>query len=108
MAVSWRLKTYLAKEHGIFRAVDLRKKIAEETRIQISNQQVCNLLNGKPRSIRLKTIEIICTALNCKLSDFCEVKPGKVSSDHLRKLSFENTTHKARSKSAFPEPRDYE
>lgn len=108
MAVNWRLKTYLAKSHNIFKAADLRRKIIEETNIQISKQQICNLLNGKPKSIKLKTIEVICTALNCKLSDFCEVKFGKIKSDRLKKLSFETTTYKARCKSNLPNPRDYE
>lgn len=107
MAVNWRLKTYLAKEHGIFKAVDLRAKIIEKTNIQISLQHICGLLSGKPKSIKLKTIEILCSALDCSLSDFLEVKPGKVFSEQLRKLSFENTPHSVRAKSNFPDPKDY-
>jgi len=108
MAVNWRLKTYLVKNHNIHKAVEFRQKIIDETNIQISKQQICNLLNGKPKSIKLKTIEVICTALDCNLSDFCEIKPGKIKSEKLKKLSFENTTYGARSKSNFPEPKDYE
>lgn len=107
MAVNWHLKTYLAKQHGIFRATDLRAKIIEKTNIQISSQQICNLFNGKPKCVKLKTVEILCTALDCRLSDFCEVKPGKIRSEHLRKLSFETTPYSTRSKSNFPDPGDY-
>lgn len=107
MAINWHLKTYLAQKHGIFRAIDLRRKVIEKTNIQISKQQICNLFNNKPKSLKLKTIEIICTALDCQLSDFCNVKTGKIHSKNLRKLSFENTPHKMRGKNSFPDPKDY-
>lgn len=107
MAIQWRLKT-LAAERGIYRAKDLQRKITEATGVIISLQNVCNLLKGKPQSIRLHTVEIICTALDCKMADFCNVSPKKFDVDKIRKLSFENTPHKARGKSSFPEPKDYD
>ena len=106
--MSWRLKTYLATRHGIFKATELRKKIIAETNIAISLQNLCNLLNGKPQALRLRTIEILCTALACELSDFCQVRAGKVKSEGLRKLSFQNTPYKVRAKSQFPDPTDYD
>ena len=112
MAISWRLKTYLATQHGIFSAVDLQRKIITTTGVIISVQNLRAYLNEKPKLIPLKTIELICTALRCDLSAFCEVKPqprtpGKP--EQPRKLSFHNTPIKKRaSGQLFPDPTHYE
>ena len=106
MAIQWKLKT-LASSKGIYRAKDLQRKITETTGVIISLQNICNLLKGKPASIKLKTIVIICTALDCKMKDFCTISPGKFEIENVRKLSFRNTPHKARGKSEFPDPKDY-
>lgn len=107
MAISWHLKT-LASKKGIFRAKDLQRRIAERTGVLVSLQNVCNLLNAKPQSVKLRTIEIICTALDCKMNDFCEITPGKFDNSKTKKLSFKNTPQSTRGKSDFPNPEDYE
>jgi DNA-binding Xre family transcriptional regulator len=111
MAIHWRLKTYLATQHGIFSAVDLQKKITGSTGVIISAQNLRVYLNGKPKSIPLKTLELICTALQCDLSCFCEVKPKPLPSGKLqpKKLSFHNTPLKKRASGAlFPDPTHYD
>jgi len=107
MAIHWKLRT-LASSRGIYKACELQRRIREKTGIVISLQNLCNLLDKKPLTIKLKTMEIICAGLECDLSDFCEVKPGKFDSSHIRKLSYQNTPHKLRGKNNFPEPKDYE
>lgn len=107
MAIQWRLKT-LAGERGIYRAKDLQKKITQKTGVIISLQNLCNLLKQQPQSVKLQTIEIICTALDCTITDFCSIKPGKYDVGNVRKLSFTNTPHRLRGKSEFPDPKDYE
>ena len=107
MAIQWRLKSLVA-ERGIYRARDLQKKIIQETGVTISLQNLCNLLKEKPKAVRLLTIEILCTALNCSMTDFCKIKAGKYDPQHIRKLSFQNTPHIMRGKSEFPDPKDYE
>ncbi len=109
MAIQWRLKTYLATKHGIFGAVVFQKKIVKQTGVLISIQNLCNYLEKKPKSVRLKTIEIICTALDCELNDFCEVKPkpSEKLTDPPQKLSYKNTPHSKRGISQFPNPKDY-
>ena len=106
MAIHWKLKI-LVSSKGIYRAKDLQRKITEKTGVVISLQNICNLLKGKPATIKLKTIEIICTALDCDMSDICAVSSGKFDADNIRKLSFGNTPHNARGKSEFPDPKDY-
>lgn len=111
MAIHWRLKTYVASQHGIFSAVDLQKKIIQSTGVIISAQNLRMYLNQKPKSIPLKTMELLCTTLQCDLSQFCEVKPkppiqGKLQS---KKLSFHNTPIKKRATGElFPDPTHYE
>lgn len=106
MAITWKLKT-LASSKGIYRARDLQKRIAQKTGVLVSLQNICNLLNGKPQSVKLKTIEIICTTLDCKMSDFCDITAGKFDSSQTRKLSFRNTPQSSRGKADFPDPEDY-
>ena len=106
MAITWKLKT-LASSKGIYRAKVLQRQIILKTGVQISLQNICNLLNDKPQGVKLKTIEIICTTLDCKMTDFCEITPGKYDASDVRKLSFRNTPQNARGKSEFPDPKDY-
>lgn len=97
----------MANEHGIYKAQRLKVKIEQETGVVISLSNIHNYLEKKPVSIRLSTIEVICTALNCNLSDILEITPGRRSLKR-RKLSFKNTPTKNRiKKNAFPNPSDY-
>lgn len=111
MAISWRLKTYLATKHGIFSAVDFQKKIITATSVIISVQNLRAYINDKPKLIPLKTIELICTTLQCELSDFCEVRPQpkNLGKPTPKKLSFHNTPLKKRASGQFfPDPTHYE
>ena len=108
MAVHWRLKTYLATKHGIYGAVCFQKKIAKKTGVLISVQNLCNLLETKPKMLRLETIELLVTALECKLEDFCQITPSEVKPlASLRKLSYQNTPLSKRGVKSFPDPEDY-
>jgi DNA-binding Xre family transcriptional regulator len=111
MAIHWRLKTYLAVQHGIFSSVAFQKKIIESTGVIISAQNLRVYLNQKPKLIPLKTMELICTALQCELSSFCEVKPKSLAQGKIqpKKLSFHNTPLKKRANGErFPDPTHYE
>ena len=111
MAVHWRLKTYLATHQGIFSAVDFQKKVTQATGVIISVQNLRTYLNHKPKLIPLKTMELICTTLQCDLSAFCEIKPSTRSTppSETKKLSFHNTPIKKRTGGQlFPDPSHYE
>lgn len=108
MAIRWRLKTYLSSNHQIFTATQLQRKLIETVGVEISLQNLCNLINKKPASVRLKTMEIICSSLQCELSDFCEIVPKKMDPSSKKKLSPQNTPMKARLKNGFPDPRIYD
>lgn len=106
MSIHWTLKS-LAASKGLYKASAIQRVITEKTGVIISIQNICNLLGNKQQTIRLKTMEVICSALDCTLSDFCIVKPGKFDCTKVRKLSFQTTPHAARGKSSFPDPKDY-
>jgi len=108
MTIKWDLKKYLEKKHSIYSPTDLRKIINQETGITISLQNICNYFNEQPVMIRLETMEIICTALNCNLQDFLKILPSKKQNKATRKLSYKNTPNSKKSISDFPNPADYE
>jgi DNA-binding Xre family transcriptional regulator len=105
--INWRLKTYLATSHGIFDATSLQKRIVKKTGVLISIQNLCNYIDKKPKSIRLKTVELIVTALECKLSDFLEIRPSEITIGETTKLSYQNTPLSKRAISQFPDPKNY-
>ena len=106
MAVHWRLKTYLATKHGIYRINTFQKLIVKKTGVLISAQNLSQYMKS-PKTLRLTTIEILCSALECELSDFCTVGPGTMKPESLRKLSFQNTPLSKRAAKNFPNPSDY-
>jgi DNA-binding Xre family transcriptional regulator len=109
MAIHWHLKTYLARQQGIYRPTDLQALVVKKTNILISLPSISKLLNRKPAAIRLHTMELICTALDCQLSDFCQIKPSVNKRPEVRKrLSPVHTPANKKSVTAFPDPVDYE
>lgn len=119
MPVEWKLKKWLAVERDIYRPYELKALLAEKAGVYLSLQAVSALMNGTPSALRLQTIQALCTALECKLSDFCEVLPETVSEKKQRKVagggeptrlygtdpSLSQTEEKA--PPAFPSPRSY-
>lgn len=106
MAIHWRLKTYLATKHGIYRISLLQKLIVKKTGVLISAQNLSQYLKA-PKTLRLTTIEILCSALECELNDFCTVAPASMKPEKVRKLSFQNTPLSKRATKHFPNPADY-
>jgi putative transcriptional regulator len=110
MAIHWKLKTYLVKKHGIYSATELQRKISSKTGVLISLRNICGYLNQKPKNIRLSTIEIICSALDCKLASICEVTPKQYvpSPSKLQKLEPTKIPFSKRAAKNFPEPAHYD
>ena len=108
MAVHWKLKTILSTKYGIYTATEFKKLIAKRTGVIISLQNLCNLINGQPTLLSLKTMEIICTGLDCTLSDFLTISAGQCKlPKENKKLSYKNTPHSKRGGPQFPTPLDY-
>ena len=75
MPIVWNLKKWLAVERDIYRPSELQALLGEKAGVQLSLQAISALINGQPNALRLQTNQALCNALNCKLSDFCEVLP---------------------------------
>lgn len=77
MPVQWNLKQWMAVNRQIYRPADLQALLEEKAGVQLSWQAVSALLNNTPGALRLSTIQALCNALDCKLSDLCEVWPDQ-------------------------------
>ena len=115
MPIVWNLKKWLAMERDIYRPSELQALLAEKAGVQLSLQAISSLINSKPNALRLQTIQALCNALDCKLSDFCEVLPDtakeqqkqrKVASGTPVRLYGAKASSKAQ-ESIFPDPHQY-
>lgn len=75
MPIIWNLRKWLALNRDIYRPADLQLLLREKAGVILSHQAVATLMHSTPSALRLQTIQALCTALDCKLSDFCEVLP---------------------------------
>lgn len=114
MAVMWNLKKWLAVERDIYKPSELQALLAEKVGVQLSLQAISTLVNKKPSALRLQTIEALCNALDCKLSDFCEVIPDPVNArkppsdlDSATPLYGQNKKHSEHQESIFPDPEEF-
>jgi DNA-binding Xre family transcriptional regulator len=76
MATTWILKQWLTTNRGLKDAKEIRDIIRQRTHKDISLRTIQSLLNNKPKALHINTLQAICSAFRCKLSDFCIVKPS--------------------------------
>jgi DNA-binding Xre family transcriptional regulator len=115
MPIVWNLKKWLAVERDIYRPSEVQALLAEKAGVQLSLQAVSALINGKPNALRLQTIQALCNALDCKLSDFCEVLPDTAQEQQKQRKVASGTPvrlYGAREQaknqeSIFPDPHQY-
>ncbi len=111
----WNLKKWLAVERDIYRPSEVQALLVERAGVELSLQAVSALINGTPSALRLQTIQALCNALDCKLSDFCDVLPDDAHAKRKRrKVAGEGPVRlygsRAPSKdtgSIFPDPRAF-
>jgi putative transcriptional regulator len=80
--MQWNLRL-AAAQRGIWRASDLRRLLAEEG-LSISAGKMSHLWSGRPISIRLDDLDLICRVLNCEPGDLL-----------IRSRESETTTNRA-------------
>ena len=115
MPIVWNLKKWLALERDIYRPSELQMLLAEKAGVQLSLQAISALINGKPNALRLQTVQALCNALDCKLSDFCEVLPDTAKEQQKQRKVASGTPvrlygakEKAKTQeSIFPDPHHY-
>ncbi|MCC5669468.1 helix-turn-helix domain-containing protein [Nostoc sp. CHAB 5784] len=115
MPIVWNLKKWLAIERDIYRPSELQALLASKAGVQLSLQAVSALINGKPSALRIQTIQALCNALDCKVSDFFDVLPD--SPKELTKQSFASNHKPSRlygdkkqpekQESIFPDPHQF-
>ena len=109
MAIKWRLKNYLATHHGIYRTTELQKCIVKKSSILISYSNLSRYMRQRPIAVRLETLEIICHALGCSLSDFLEITPKATKRQKMvTKLKPQTAPNRNNPNGFFPDPEDYE
>jgi DNA-binding Xre family transcriptional regulator len=113
MPVVWNLKKWLVVERDIYRPSQLQALLVEKAGVRLSLQAVSALINGKPNALRFLTIQALCNALNCKLSDFCDVLPDSLEQQKRRKVSGDTPRRlygggeKSKEEIDFPDPRRF-
>lgn len=113
MSVRWNLKKWLVVERDIYRPSQLQALLAEKVGVRLSLQAVSALINGKPNAIRFQTVQALCNALNCKLSDFCDVLPDAQEQQKIRKVAGDAPKRlyggkkKSKEDIDFPDPRRF-
>jgi len=92
----WRLRVLMA-ENGMFKASDLRPRLAEHG-IQLSESQVWRLVTGRPERLNLRVLVVLCEILGCEPSEL--VKRTDVAAG----IAKEPVSSRAISKSLQPKP----
>lgn len=83
MPIIWTLRQLLAIKHHIFSAYELQTLIAQRTGTYIPLNVIEGLMKREvPDYVRIKTLQALCDALACDLSDFCAVTPDPPINRH--------------------------
>lgn len=74
--MKWNLRMAAAKRE-IWKASDMRRLLADQG-LEISVGKMSALWSGKPTSIRLDDLEVICAVLGCGPDELLIPEPGRV------------------------------
>lgn len=109
MAVVWTLKKWLAVNRDIYRASELQLLLADKVGVRLSLQAISAIINAQPSALRLQTIQALCNALDCKLSDFCDVVPDPPAARKHKGAATPVALYggKRSETSPFPDPRSF-
>ncbi|TWP32074.1 helix-turn-helix domain-containing protein [Leekyejoonella antrihumi] len=86
--MQWNLRM-VAAQHGVWKASDLRRMLAEQGLV-ISAGKMSNLWSGKPISIRLDDLDVICGVLGCSPADLLlpdELEPAQAPEPAQRRAA---------------------
>jgi len=74
--VRWNLRL-AAANRGIWKASELQRKLAEAGLV-ISAGKMSGLWSGKPASVKLDDLDIICAVLGCGVAEILIPEPDKI------------------------------
>lgn len=84
----WNLRL-AAANRGIWKASELQRQLAEHGLV-ISTGKMSGLWSGKPASIKLDDLDVICAVLGCEVGELLIPEP-----DQVRKPQAEETSQAA-------------
>ena len=73
----WNLRMKAA-EQGIWKSTELRRLLAEAG-MEISAGKMSMLWTGRPTTIRLDDLDVLCSVLDCSPTDLLVVQPDQVA-----------------------------
>ncbi len=79
----WNLRL-AAAERGVWKSTDMRRRLSEAG-LEISAGKMSGLWTGTPVTIRLEDLDIICSVLDCEVSDLLLREPDKVAASRPEK-----------------------
>jgi DNA-binding Xre family transcriptional regulator len=75
--VKWNLRL-AAANRGIWKASELQRMLAEAG-LKISAGKMSGLWSGRPASIKLSDLDVICAVVGCGVEELLIPEPGKIS-----------------------------
>jgi len=75
--VKWNLRL-AAANRGIWKASQLQRMLAEAG-LKISAGKMSGLWSGRPASIKLDDLDVICAVVGCGVEELLIPEPGKIS-----------------------------
>jgi DNA-binding Xre family transcriptional regulator len=74
--VKWNLRL-AAANRGIWKASELQRMLAEAG-LKISAGKMSGLWSGRPASVKLDDIDVICAVVGCGVEELLIPEPGKI------------------------------
>jgi DNA-binding Xre family transcriptional regulator len=74
--VKWNLRL-AAANRGIWKASELQRMLAESG-LKISAGKMSGLWSGRPASIKLSDLDVICAVVGCGVEELLIPEPGKI------------------------------
>jgi len=75
--VKWNLRL-AAANRGIWKASQLQRMLAEAG-LKVSAGKMSGLWSGRPASIKLDDLDVICAVVGCGVEELLIPEPGKIS-----------------------------
>jgi DNA-binding Xre family transcriptional regulator len=75
--VKWNLRL-AAANRGIWKASELQRMLAEAG-LKISAGKMSGLWSGRPASVKLEDLDVICAVVGCGVEELLIAEPGKVT-----------------------------
>jgi DNA-binding Xre family transcriptional regulator len=75
--VKWNLRL-AAANRGIWKASELQRMLAEAG-LTISAGKMSGLWSGRPASIKLSDLDVICAVIGCGVEELLIPEPGKIT-----------------------------